>query len=110
MNYVFGGLVREFEYKNVKPTQKVLDKLEDMTDILVDFEEPSGDSAEIDSIDYDVKPEACEIYVKCPELVIKTPEDRALLEAIEMADKFEFKRIVEYDEGDGILLTLTVNM
>lgn len=109
MNYVFGGLVREFEYKNVKPTQKVLDKLEDMTDILVDFEEPGGDTAEIDRIDYDVKPEACEIYVKCPELVIKTQEDRALLEAIGMADRFEFKRMVEYDE-DGILLTLTVNM
>lgn len=106
MNYVFGGLARELEYKSIKPNKKTLEKLEDMTDVLVDFEEPNGDIA---GMDYDVKPGVCEIYVRCPELVVKSREDRKLLEAIGMADKFEF-RCTSVDSREEILLTLTVNV
>ena len=106
MNYIFGSFVRELEHQGVVLKQSDLDRFEDMSDILVDFESPNGD---ITSIDYDIKPGACKIIVRCPELVIRHSEDRTLYAVIEMADKFEFRQVAG-EEEDEIQLTLTINV
>lgn len=106
MNYIFGSFTRELEHQGVVLKQSDLDRLEDMSDILVDFEEPNGG---ITDIDYDVKPGVCKIIVRCPELVIRHSEDRVLYDVIEMADEFEFRQ-VSGDEEDEIQLTLTINV
>lgn len=106
MNYIFGSFVRELEHQRDILKQSDLDRFEDMSDILVDFESPNGD---ITSIDYNIKPGACEIIVRCPELVIRHSEDRTLYAVIEMADKFEFRQVAG-EEEDEIQLTLTINV
>lgn len=106
MNYIFGSFVRELEYQGVVLKRSDLDRFENMSDILVDFESPNGD---ITSIDYDIKPGVCEIIVRCSELVIRHSEDRALYDVIEMADKLEFRQVTGEKE-DETQLTLTINV
>lgn len=106
MNYVFGSMMRELEYKGVNATRSALERLEDISDTLVGFE---SSSEMITDIDYDIEPGVCKIYVICPELIIRSADDVAMYEAIEMADKFEFKQVVG-DEEEKICLTLTVNI
>lgn len=105
MNYIFGSFIRELGYKNITLKQSDLDRFEEMSDILVEFE---SSGSEITDIDYDVEPGVCKIIVRCPELIIRHSEDRALYNAIEMADKFEFRQITGDEDGE-IQLTLTIN-
>lgn len=106
MNYIFGSFLRELEYQNVTLKQPDLDRVESITDILTEFEAHGGD---ITNIDYNVGGRTCTIAVTCLELVIRYPEDRALYDAIELADRFEFKQVAG-SEDNLIQLTLTINI
>jgi len=108
MNYIFGSFVRELEYQGIIPKQSDLDRIEDMSDILVGFE-GSNENINVTDIDYSVEPGVCKIIVQCPEIVIKYQEDRDLYDVIEMADKFEFRQVAGEGEGE-IQLTLTINV
>lgn len=107
MNYLFGSMQREFEYKNVEVGKEKLDRIEELTDILTDLEETMG----FEDVDYDIAQGECAITAICDELVVRTTEDRALYDAIEMADRFSCKQISIPDaEDNGISITLIVNV
>lgn len=113
MNYLFGSLLREIEYQNVTVPKDKLDRLEEISDILVRVEEPF----ETAELDYDVYPDRCDLTLICPEIVIKEPEEREFYDAVELADRFICKANddVETDglvclTEDMIVLRFTVNI
>lgn len=107
MNYLYGSMQREFEYKNVNVSNEKLELIEKMTDILTEL----GDTMGFDELDYEVNQGECELTIICNELIIRTAEDRALYDVIEMADSFSCKQVPMPDIKDfGISITLAVNI
>lgn len=106
MNYLFGSMQREFEYKDVKPKQDKLDVIEEISDALVELEE----TLNIKELDYNVFRDACEIIVICDELVVRSTEERLLYEVLEKSDRFTCKQANRDPATEDCMISLTLKI
>lgn len=112
MDSFFDDIMAGLAEKGIKTGTDTDERIERITDSLMSF---FADDLYIDStnfdfaiyIDTDVKL-YLDIVVLCPEIIVRTKNDREFYKAIEEADRFAFSD--QGDEGDGIMLVLTVKL